>query len=69
MKKFFSWFKNSTKIKRWMFLILIGIISTCFGFSKILTSEKLELNDLILIILTFVFGFICFVLGIVYIQN
>ena len=69
MKKFFSWFKNSTKIKRWMFLILIGIVLTCFGISKILTSEKLELNDLILIISTFVFGFICFVLGIVYIQR
>lgn len=69
MKKFFSWFKNSTKIKRWMFVILIGIILTCFGFSKILTSEKLELKDLIIIISTFVVGFICFVLGIVYIQR
>lgn len=69
MKKFFSWFKNSTKIKRWMFVILIGIVLTCFGFSKILTSEKLELKDLIIIISTFVVGFICFVLGIIYIQR
>ncbi len=69
MKKFLSWFKNSTKIKRWMFLILIGIVLTCFGFSKMLTSERLELMDLILIVATFVVGFICFVLGIVYIQR
>lgn len=69
MKKFFSWFKNSTKIKRWMFVILIGIVLTCFGFSKILTSEKLELKDLIIIVSTFVIGFICFVLGIIYIQR
>ena len=26
MKGFFRWFKANTKIKRWLFLILIGII-------------------------------------------
>lgn len=69
MKKFFSWFKNSTKIKRWMFVILIGMTLTCFGFSKMLASEKLELQDLIIIVSTFVAGFICFVLGTIYIQR
>lgn len=69
MKKFLNWFKNSTRIKRWMFLILIGLVLTCFGFSKILTSEKLLLKDLILIIATFVTGIVCFVLGIVFIQK
>ena len=69
MKNFFNWFKNSTKIKRWMFLILIGIVLACFGFSKILSTEKLELMDLLQIIGTFIVGFVCFVLGIVYIQR
>ena len=69
MKKFLSWFKNSTRIKRWIFLILIGIVLTCFGISKILSSERLEITDLILIIATFVAGFTCFVLGIIYIQR
>ena len=69
MKKFFSWFKNNTRIKRWMFLILIGIILTCFGFSKIFSSERLEAIDLLLIIATFVVGFTCFVIGIIYIQR
>ena len=69
MKKFLNWFKNSTRIKRWMFLILIGLILTCLGFSKILTSEKLLLKDLILIIASFVTGIVCFVLGIVFIQK
>ena len=69
MKKFLSWFKNSTKIKRWMFLILIGIVLTCFGFSNVLTLEKLELMDLVKIIISFVVGFVCFVVGIVYIQK
>lgn len=69
MKKFFSWFKNSTRIKRWMFLILIGIVLTCFGISKILTSEQLDIKNLILVIATFVAGFILFVIGIVFIQK
>ena len=69
MKNFLNWFKNSTKIKRWMFLILVGIILTCFGFSKVLSSNRLGFGDLIQIIITFVVGFTCFVLGIVYIQR
>ena len=69
MKKFFSWFKNSTRIKRWMFIILIGIVLTCFGFSIILTSEKLDIKNLILVISTFVLGFVLFVIGIVFIQK
>lgn len=69
MKNFLNWFKNSTKIKRWIFLILLGIVLTCFGFSKILSSERLEFGDLLQIIITFVAGFTCFILGIVYIQR
>ena len=69
MKNFLNWFKNSTKIKRWMFLILVGIVLTCFGFSKILSTNRLGIGDLLQIIATFVAGFTCFVLGIVYIQR
>ena len=69
MKNFLNWFKNSTKIKRWMFLILLGIVLTCFGISKILSSERLNFGDLLQIVVTFVVGFTCFVVGIVYIQR
>lgn len=69
MKKFFSWFKNSAKIKRWMFLILIGFILTSFGISKILTSQELGLIDLLLIIGTFVIGVTFFIVGTVFIQK
>lgn len=69
MKKFLKWFKNSTKIKRWLFLILIGIVLACFGFSKILVTDKLELKDLIEIIASFVAGFVFLVIGIVFIQR
>lgn len=69
MKNFFNWLKNSTKIKRWIFLILIGIVLTCFGFAKILTSNELDFGNLLKIVLAFVVGFVCVILGLVYIQR
>ena len=36
MKGLLQWFKSSSKMKRWMFLILLGIILVCYGISKIL---------------------------------
>ena len=38
MKGFFKWFSNSTKMKRWIFLILIGIVLACYGMSSISDS-------------------------------
>ena len=69
MKGFFKWFKSSTKVKRWMFLILIGIVLACYGMARILVSEELEFTELAQIIATFVVGFVCIILGIIYIQK
>ena len=40
MKGFFHWFKSSTKMKRWMLLILIGIMLACYGIAKILVLKE-----------------------------
>lgn len=69
MKGFFEWFKASTKVKRWMLLILLGIVLTCYGFSKVLVLEKLEFLELLPIIFMFVFGFTFVILGIIFIQK
>lgn len=69
MKGFFSWFKQKTKMKRWMLLILIGILLCCYGMATILTSKQIEFADLAKIIAIFVGGFICVVVGIVSIQR
>lgn len=70
MKGFFKWFKGSTKIKRWMFIIIIGIALTCFGFSKVLTTTEISnLNQILEIVIPFVIGFITVVLGLVFIQK
>ena len=41
MKGIMHWLKSSSKMKRWMFLILIGIILTCYGISDILVQKEI----------------------------
>lgn len=69
MKGFFEWFKSSTKMKRWFFIVLVGIVLCCYGFSKILVQKELQIEDLIWIIATFIVGFTLVILGIIYIQK
>lgn len=69
MKGFLEWFKSSTKMKRWFFLVLLGIVLCCFGFSKVLVQKELNFGDLALIVGTFILGFTFVILGIIYIQK
>lgn len=70
MKGFFRWLKKSTKIKRWIFLIIIAVALTCFGFSKVLTTTEISsVNQVIEIVVPFVIGFVLLVLGLVFIQK
>ena len=69
MKGFFIWFKSNTKMKRWILLIIIGIILSCYGMAKVLTSYQMEFIELAKIIGIFAFGFVCIVYSIVAIQK
>ena len=69
MKSFFEWFKASTKVKRWILLILIGMALTCYGISKILVSEEISFFELAKVIVIFVAGFLAIVTSIVFIQK
>lgn len=70
MKGFFRWFKSSTKMKRWMFLILLGVILACHGICEIMISKELNsLMQIIKIILSFVIGFTFIIVGLVYSQK
>ena len=66
---FFRWFKNSSKMKRWILLILVGIVLVAYGMVKAITGEMQEFSSLALIIASFVGGFVCIIIGIVYIQK
>ena len=54
MSSFLEWFKDSTKVKRWMFLILFGVSLTCYAFAKILVTKEIEIFELLKIIFVFV---------------
>ena len=69
MKSFFRWFNANTKIKRWIVLIIIGIILCCYGMATVLTSKQMEFIDVAKIVGIFVIGFIFVVYGIVAIQR
>ena len=70
MKGIFGWFKNSSKMKRWILLILLGVILTSFGMANILTStDAITFWYAAKIIIFFVIGFTCIILGLVFINK
>ncbi len=72
MKGFLKWFNSSTKIKRWILLILIGMIVAFYGVAKILEGEggqRLDFLPLTKYIICFVIGFVFVVIGIIHIQK
>ena len=69
MNGFFHWFKSSTKMKRWMILILIGIILTCYGIAEILVLKEVSFLEVGKIIAIFVIGFICIVIGLIFLNK
>ena len=69
MKGFFKWFKSSTKIKRWILLMLIGIVLVCYGIAKIIVTNELTFSELAKIIIIFVLGFIFTIISIICIQK
>ena len=69
MKNLFDSFKHRKKILRWIILMIIGMILTCYGFSQILVLDRLELTDIVKILITCVLGIGLFIIGIVFIQR
>lgn len=69
MKSFLAWFKGSTKVKRWMFLILVGVYLTCYCIAKLLVTEQIAISEIIKIIILFVLGALAIVTGIVFIRK
>ncbi len=69
MKGFFKWFKSSTKMKRWIFLILLGIVLASAGVSKVIISEEISFQEVGKSVVLFVCGFTCVILGIIFCQK
>ena len=69
MNGFMQWFKSSSKMKRWMFLILIGIILACYGMAKVLVLKEISFEEVGKIIVIFVVGFLAIVLGLIFLNK
>ena len=69
MKGIWHWLKSSSKMKRWIFLVLLGIVLTCYGISNILVQKEMRFIDIGKVIVTFVIGFTCIVLGLIFLNK
>lgn len=69
MKGFLKWFKKEAKMKRWMLLIIIGIVLACYGMMILLTGEQLNFIDLAKIVISFVIGFTLVIIGNIFMQR
>ena len=70
MSGFLKWLNRSTKMKRWIFLMLVGIVLLCYGISSIIVSKTInDFQSLAKIIITFVIGFFMIVVSIIHIQK
>ena len=69
MKGFLQWFKSSSKMKKWMFLILVGIILVCYGLARILVMREISFVDVGQVVAIFVVGFLAIVIGLVFLNK
>lgn len=56
-------------MKRWIVVILIGILCCCYGMEQILLGKELQFSQLVRIVLIFILGFVFLIKGIIAIQK
>ena len=70
MRGIFNWFKDSSKMKRWIMLILVGVVFASYGMASLIVSkDSISFLQALKIIVYFVIGFTCVVMGLVYINK
>ena len=52
-----------------MFLILIGIILTCYGISDILVQKEMQFSEAGKVVVIFAIGFVCIVIGLIMLNK
>ena len=69
MKKFLKLIIGNKKTKRWILLIVLGMLLTFYEFAQIVAMERLEIANTIKIAILFVVGLTAFILGLVFLQR
>ena len=69
MNGLMQWFKSGNKMKRWIFLILIGILFACYGLAKILVMKVISFKEVGEVVIIVVIGFVSIVLGLIFLNK
>ncbi len=69
MNGLMQWFKSSNKMKRWIFLILLGIILSCYGLAKVIVMKEISFKEVGEVVAIFVLGFVAIVLGLIFLNK
>ena len=56
MKGFFSWFNSRTKIKRWILLILLGVVGVTYAIACIIQEKVLRPTEIVKITKDLIFN-------------
>jgi hypothetical protein len=69
MNGIIKWFDSKSKLKRWMLLILLGVVLMCYGTAEILVLKEMSFSELAKIVVIFVIGVVAIVLGLIFINK
>lgn len=69
MSVFGEWFGSGLKMKRWLFLVLVGTGMLSYSTAQILTNQELAIYALIVYALMFIFGFVAIITGFMMAQR
>ena len=64
-----GWLKNSARLKRWLFFILLGIMIICYSMAQLMKVEVIDFKEILFIILEFMAGILIIIYGIISIQK
>lgn len=69
MNNLFDWLGSGLKIKKWLFLVLIGTIVLSYGFSNLKLANELNVSSILTTMLLFVIGIAAVVIGFIMAQR
>ncbi len=69
MNSFLEWFKPGMKLKRWLLVIIIGILFLVLSLSLLIAENTPDIATILKITIEFVVGFLLIVFGIIMVQK
>ena len=69
MNNLLEWFSSGLKLKRWFFLMLVGVVLMSMGIAKFTSSDELEILQLVVYGILFVVGFASVIMSYVMSQR